>query len=52
MIEAPKIFKGSTARHTDAALYIKNMSQNATPQSQSVFEDSRSKSIVLKDQKN
>ena len=36
MIEAPKIFKGSTARHTDAALFLKNMSQLSTPQSQSL----------------
>jgi hypothetical protein len=27
MIEAPKIFKGASARQTDAALMIKNMSQ-------------------------
>ena len=26
MIEVPKIFKGSTARHTDGALYLKNIS--------------------------
>jgi hypothetical protein len=28
MIEEPKIFKGASARQTDAALFIKNMSQN------------------------
>ena len=46
MIEPPKIFKGATAKHADAALYIKNLSQNQhSSQPQYHAEDSVSKSI-------
>jgi hypothetical protein len=46
MIEPPKIFKGATAKHADAALYIKNLSQNQhSSQPQNHAENSVSRSI-------
>lgn len=36
MLEAPKIFKGNSAKHTDGALYIKNMTQSPMIHTQSI----------------
>lgn len=51
MLEAPKIFKGTTAKHTDGALYLKNMSQSPMFQTQSYSEESVSVEIPQKEEK-
>jgi hypothetical protein len=40
MLEAPKIFKGTNAAHTDATLYLKNITQSPVFHSNSYSEDS------------
>jgi hypothetical protein len=40
MLEAPKIFKGAIAAHTDATLYLKNTTQSPMLHSSSYSEDS------------
>lgn len=52
MIEAPKIFKGTSARQTDAALFIKNLSRNPSHHlSQSQPEDSVDKETLREKEK-
>jgi hypothetical protein len=40
MLEAPKIFKGSIAAHTDGALYLRNIVQSPMFYSRSISEES------------
>jgi hypothetical protein len=50
-LEAPKIFKGTIAAHTDAALYLKNTSQSPILHSSSHSDESMTERSKEKEEK-